>query len=159
MAETIELLVNGERRKVAADPSRSLLRALRDDLDLTGTKYGCGEGDCGACTVLIDGVARRSCVTTVGAVAGAEIRTIEGLAPEGSLHPVQRCFLEAGALQCGYCTPGMILSAVGLLAAKPNPSEREIVSAMSGNICRCGAYPRIVAAIRAAADLGRQAKR
>ncbi|MGH7150367.1 MAG: (2Fe-2S)-binding protein [Planctomycetota bacterium] len=159
MAETIELLVNGARRKVPADPSRSLLRALRDDLDLTGTKYGCGEGDCGACTVLIDGVAKRSCVTTVGAAAGAEIRTIEGVAPEGSLHPVQRCFLEANAMQCGYCTPGMVLSAIGLLRGKPDPSEREIVSAMNGNLCRCGTYPRIVRAIRAAADLLKREKR
>jgi aerobic-type carbon monoxide dehydrogenase small subunit (CoxS/CutS family) len=146
-----ELHVNGSRRALDADGERSLLSVLRDDLDLTGCKYGCGEGRCGACTVLIDGQPTRSCVTRTDAVAGKQVKTIEGLAAGGKLHPVQEAFLAADALQCGYCTPGMILSAVGLLAREPNPSREEIVRAMSGNVCRCGAYPRIVAAIEQAA--------
>jgi isoquinoline 1-oxidoreductase alpha subunit len=148
----MELNVNGERRTVTADPSRSLLEVLRDELDLTGTKYGCGEGDCGACTVLIDGQPRRSCVTRVGSVREAEIRTIEGLSSDGRLHPLQRCFLEEGALQCGYCTPGMILTAAGFLSQYPNPSERDIVTHLDGSLCRCGCYPRIVRAIRKASE-------
>ena len=130
---------------------------LRDDLDLTGTKFGCGEGQCAACTVLIDGVATRSCLTKVGTVAGKKIVTIEGLAHNGSLHPVQQAFLDADALQCGWCTPGMILGAVGLLARTPHPSEAEIVSGMNGHICRCGTYSRVVAAIQSAARKGARA--
>ena len=145
MARVTELLVNGARRRIDADADRTLLSVLRDDLDLTGTKYGCGEGQCAACTVLVDGVATKSCITKVGAVAGKHIVTIEGLAPEGKLHPVQEAFLDADALQCGYCTPGMILGAVALLRRTPNPSEAEIVTGMNGHICRCGTYPRIVA--------------
>src|SRR5205823_3226367 len=118
-----ELHVNGLRRVLDADAERTLLSVLRDDLDLTGSKYGCGEGRCGACTVLIDGQPTRSCVTRVGAAAGKQIRTIEGLAQDGKLHPVQEAFLQAGAMQCGYCTPGMILSAVGLLTNDPQPSR------------------------------------
>ncbi len=146
-----ELHVNGFRRALDADGERSLLSVLRDDLDLTGCKYGCGEGRCGACTVLVDGLPTRSCVTTAAAAAGKQVKTIEGLAQGGKLHPVQEAFLAADALQCGYCTPGMILSAVGLLAREPNPSREDVVRALSGNICRCGAYPRIVAAIEQAA--------
>jgi aerobic-type carbon monoxide dehydrogenase small subunit (CoxS/CutS family) len=146
-----ELHVNGSRRALDADGERSLLSVLRDDLDLTGCKYGCGEGRCGACTVLIDGQPTRSCVTRTDAVAGKQVKTIEGLAAGARLHPVQEAFLAADALQCGYCTPGMILSAVGLLAREPNPSREEIVRAMSVNVCRCGAYPRIAAAIEQAA--------
>ena len=127
MARVTELLVNGGRRRIDADSDRTLLSVLRDDLDLTGTKFGCGEGQCAACTVLVDGVATKSCLTKVGAVAGKRIVTIEGLAPEGKLHPVQQAFLDADALQCGYCTPGMILGAVALLGRTPNPSEAEIV--------------------------------
>ncbi len=146
-----ELHVNGSRRALDADPSRSLLSVLRDDLDLTGCKYGCGEGRCGACTVLIDGQPTRSCTALVGTVKDKPIQTIEGLSPDGKLHPVQEAFLEVGAMQCGYCTPGMILSAVGLLKREPQPAREDIVRFMSGNVCRCGTYPRIVTAIERAA--------
>ncbi len=157
MARITELAVNGSRRRIDADPDRTLLSVLRDDLDLTGTKFGCGEGQCAACTVLIDGVPTRSCITKIGSVAGKRIVTIEGLAPEGRLHPVQQAFLEADALQCGWCTPGMILGAVGLLQRNPHPSEAEIASGMNGHICRCGTYPRVVAAIQSAAKKGGRA--
>jgi len=148
-----ELKVNGAARSVDADPERSLLSVLRDDLQLTGSKYGCGEGKCGACTVLIDGLAAHSCTARVGAVAGRTITTIEGLEDGGKLHPLQQAFLDLGAFQCAYCTPGMIMAGVGLLASHPDPSESQIVEVMQGNICRCGTYPRIVAAIRRAASL------
>ena len=128
----------------------SLLVVLRDYLDLTGTKYGCGEGQCGACTVLIEGEAQRSCLMPVGSVAEKHVTTIEGLEKDGRLHPVQEAFLAEGALQCGYCTSGMILSACGLLRKNPHPTETEIVEFMQGNICRCGTYPRIIAAIQRA---------
>jgi len=154
MARVTELLVNGGRRRIDADADRTLLSVLRDDLDLTGAKYGCGEGQCAACTVLIDGVAAKSCITKVGAVAGKKIVTIEGLAPGGSLHPVQQAFLDADALQCGYCTPGMILGAVALLRRTPNPTAAEIAAGMNGHICRCGTYPRVISAIRSAAGKG-----
>jgi nicotinate dehydrogenase subunit A len=153
-AKVTELKVNGSVRRIDADPDRSLLSVLRDDLSLTGSKYGCGEGRCGACTVLVDGQAAHSCLARVGAVEGKAITTIEGLEDAtGRLHPLQQAFLELGALQCGYCTPGMIMAGVGLLGGNPNPSETEIVSAMQGNVCRCGTYPRIVAAIRRASAL------
>ena len=157
MARITELDVNGARRRVDADAERTLLSVVRDDLDLTGTKYGCGEGQCAACAVLIDGQPTRSCLTKVGAVAGKRIVTIEGLTPNGHLHPVQEAFIEADAMQCGWCTPGMILGAVGLLQKNPHPSEADIVSGMNGHICRCGTYPRIVAAIQAAAHKGGRA--
>jgi aerobic-type carbon monoxide dehydrogenase small subunit (CoxS/CutS family) len=157
MARITEIDVNGSRRKIDADADRTLLSVLRDDLDLTGTKYGCGEGQCAACTVLVDGQPAKSCITKVGAIAGKRIITIEGLAPAGKLHPVQEAFLESDAFQCGWCTPGMILGAVGLLKRNPNPSEAEIVTGMNGHICRCGTYPRIVAAIRSAAQKGGRA--
>lgn len=157
MAGIAELDVNGSTRKVDADGERILLSVLRDDLDLTGTKYGCGEGQCGACTVLIEGVPVKSCLTKVSAAAGKKIVTIEGLAPAGKLHPMQEAFLQADALQCGWCTPGMILGAVGLLKKNPHPNESEIVSGMNGHVCRCGTYPRVVAAIQAAAKKGVQA--
>jgi isoquinoline 1-oxidoreductase alpha subunit len=144
----LELQINGTRRRIRADIERSLLSVLHEDLDLTGAKYGCGEGQCGACTVLIDGQPTRSCRTLVGTVAGKQVRTVEGLTQNGQLHPLQDAFLEAGAMQCGYCIPGMIMSGVGLLEKNPHPTEREIVRAMEGNVCRCGTYPRIVAAIR-----------
>jgi aerobic-type carbon monoxide dehydrogenase small subunit (CoxS/CutS family) len=146
-----ELHVNGSRRPLHADAERSLLSVLRDDLDLTGTKYGCGEGRCGACTVLIDGKPTRSCNTTVGAAQGKQIRTIEGLARGDKLHPIQEAFLQADAMQCGYCTSGMIMSAVALLANEPGPSREDIIRFMNGNICRCCAYSRIVTAIQEAA--------
>lgn|SRR5574340_719535 len=147
----IELIVNGTRRQLDIDPSRTLLSVLREELDLTGAKYGCGEGSCGACTVLVEGRAVHSCVTRVGTVAGKQITTIEALERNGRLHPLQEAFLRMGAMQCGYCTPGMIMAGAALLAHNPNPTDQEIVSAMQGNVCRCGTYGRIIAAIRMAA--------
>ncbi len=154
MARITQLYVNGAKRPIDADPDRTLLSVLRDDLDLTGTKYGCGEGQCAACTVLIDGQPTKSCLTKVSAVGAKKIITIEGLAPQGKLHPVQEAFLEEEAMQCGWCTPGMILGAVGLLQRTPHPSDAEIVSGMNGHVCRCGTYPRIVSAVRSAAKKG-----
>jgi isoquinoline 1-oxidoreductase alpha subunit len=153
MARFLEIQVNGERHRVEVDPGKSLLGVLREDLDLTGAKYGCGEGQCGACTVLLDGQPVRSCVTPVGTVGSASVVTIEGLERDGALHPVQQAFLDEGALQCGYCTPGMILSAVGLLRHEASPGEAEIRRAMDGNICRCGTYRRVIAAVQRAAGL------
>lgn len=157
MSQITELEVNGVHRRISAAPEASLLSVLREQLDLTGTKYGCGEGQCGACTVLIEGVARKSCLTPVSAVAGKRITTIEDLDRDGRLHPIQRAFLDEQALQCGYCSSGMILTALALLSAHPNPSRQEIVQFMEGNICRCGVYPCIVAAIRRASELMREA--
>jgi isoquinoline 1-oxidoreductase alpha subunit len=151
MSRIKEISVNGARRSIDADSDRTLLSVLRDDLRLTGTKYGCGEGQCGACTVLMDGKSVRSCMTSLGTTVGKQIVTIEGLEREGRLHPVQEAFLEAGALQCGYCTSGMIMSAVGLLSRNPKPVRDEIIRYMEGNICRCCTYPRIIAAIEKAA--------
>jgi aerobic-type carbon monoxide dehydrogenase small subunit (CoxS/CutS family) len=153
-----ELQVNGTKRRVEVDGERSLLSALRDELDLTGAKYGCGEGQCGACTVLIDGRAARSCLTQVASVEGKQITTIEGLERNGKLHPLQEAFMAVDAMQCGYCTAGMIMSGVGLLKKTPNPTDAEILRAMEGNICRCGTYHRIVAAIRQAAGGDKAAK-
>jgi aerobic-type carbon monoxide dehydrogenase small subunit (CoxS/CutS family) len=154
MAKINELLVNGAKLRVDADEGRSLLSVLRDDLDLTGCKYGCGEGQCGACTVILNGKAIRSCITAVGECQGKQIATIEGLEQNGKLHPVQEAFLEAGAMQCGYCTTGMIMSGVALLKTNPTPSPPEIVRSLQGNICRCGTYSRIVQAVRRAAEKG-----
>ena len=154
----LELQVNGIRRRVEVDGERSLLSVLRDELDLTGAKYGCGEGQCGACTVLVDGRAVRSCLTQAASVEGKQITTVEGLERNGDLHPLQEAFLAVDAMQCGYCTAGMIMSGVGLLKKTPNPTDAEILRAMEGNICRCGTYPRIVAAIRQAAGADRAAK-
>jgi isoquinoline 1-oxidoreductase subunit alpha len=151
MAKPIELEINGKRHKVHCDPETPLLTALRDELNLTGTKYGCGEGQCGACTVLIGGAPRRSCQIPVSAGAAKPITTIEGLEKDGHLHPVQQAFLDAGAFQCAYCTSGMILSSVGLLSTNPNPTSAEIVQSLQGNICRCGTYPRIIDAVHQAA--------
>jgi len=148
----LELQVNGTRRRVEVDGERSLLSVLRDELDLTGAKYGCGEGQCGACAVLVDGRAARSCLTQVASVEGKQVTTVEGLERNGALHPLQEAFLAVDAMQCGYCTAGMIMSGVGLLKKTPNPTDAEILRAMEGNICRCGTYPRIVAAIRQAAN-------
>jgi aerobic-type carbon monoxide dehydrogenase small subunit (CoxS/CutS family) len=154
----LELQVNGTKRRVEVDGERFLLNVLRDDLDLTGAKYGCGEGQCGACTVLVDGRAARSCLTQVASVEGKQITTIEGLERNGRLHPLQEAFLDQDAMQCGYCTAGMIMSGVGLLKKTPNPNEPEIQRAMEGNICRCGTYHRVVAAIRQAANGDKAAK-
>ena len=147
----LELHVNGVVRRVSVDPARPLLYVLRDELALTGTKYGCGEGECGACTVLLDGHATHSCGLPVSEAAGREITTIEGLAPSGpvgGLHPLQQAFIDAGAFQCGYCTAGMLMAAASLLRRTGHPTEAEVAAAMNGNVCRCGTYPRIVAAIR-----------
>jgi aerobic-type carbon monoxide dehydrogenase small subunit (CoxS/CutS family) len=148
--KTITLLVNGVRHAVEIDPERSLLSVLRDDLDLTGSKYGCGEGQCGACTVLVNGVATRSCITPAATAAGKPITTIEGISKGDTLHPVQQAFIDAGAMQCGYCIPGMIVSAVSLLKKNASPTDAEIVHGLQGNICRCGTHPRIVEAVRKA---------
>jgi aerobic-type carbon monoxide dehydrogenase small subunit (CoxS/CutS family) len=152
MPKVAELRINGAKRGVDADPERSLLSVLRDDLSLTGAKYGCGEGRCGACTVLVNGQPIRSCLARVGAVTDKAITTIEGIAQNDTLHPLQQAFLDLGALQCGYCTPGMVVAGVGLLTRNPDPSDQEIVQAMEGNVCRCGTYSRIVAAIRKASQ-------
>jgi aerobic-type carbon monoxide dehydrogenase small subunit (CoxS/CutS family) len=150
----MELLVNGRRRSSSSNPERPLLYVLREEFDLIGAKYGCGEGVCGACTVLLDGAPVRSCRLPVRLAQGKQITTIEGLEHEGQLHPLQAAFIEADAMQCGYCTPGMIMSAAGLLHKTPHPADEEIKHAMQGNICRCGTYQRIVHAVRVAAGKG-----
>ena len=154
MDEQMRLWINGSEHVLATAADRSLLSVLREDLKLTGAHYGCGEGQCGACTVLLDGKAVRSCITPVGSVGSRKVTTIEGLEKDGRLHPVQQAFLDADALQCGYCTPGMIMSAVSLLRKTPSPTEPEIEHALEGNICRCGTYRRIVRAVRSAAVKG-----
>ena len=153
MSLVTSLHVNGTARACDAEAERSLLSVLRDDLGLTGTKYGCGEGQCGACTVLIGGAPRRSCQIPASAAAGKPVVTIEGLEKEGRLHPVQQAFLDAGAFQCAYCTSGMIMSSVGLLQTNPNPSQMDINQSLQGNICRCGTHPRIIDAVRQAARM------
>ena len=148
----MELRINGGKRTSTAAPDTSLLQVLRNELDLTGTKYGCGEGQCGACTVLLDGKAVRSCQTSIRSVQNKEITTIEGLEKNGRLHPVQEAYLQVDVFQCGYCASGMVLSTVALLKNNPNPTEEQIIDFMNGNICRCGTYPRIVKAIKEAAS-------
>ncbi len=145
------LHVNGANHPADATPDETLLSVLRERLDLTGTKYGCGEGQCGACTVLLDGKPVRSCRTKASEAAGRKIVTIEGLATGDRLHPVQAAFLDVEAFQCGFCTPGMIVSAAALISAKPAPSNADIASALGGNVCRCGTYPRILTAVKQAA--------
>jgi aerobic carbon-monoxide dehydrogenase small subunit len=149
MKQTFTL--NGKSVQLDVDPQRTLLWVLRDDLGLTGSKYGCGEGLCGACTVLVGRKAVRSCLLAVKDVAGKEVRTIEGLESQGKLHPLQQAFVEHDALQCGYCTPGMIMNAYGLLLETPRPTRRQIIEGMEGNLCRCAAHQRIVEAIQTAA--------
>jgi aerobic-type carbon monoxide dehydrogenase small subunit (CoxS/CutS family) len=157
MDKTITFTVNGRPRTVTTNPARLLLEVLREDLGLTGTKYGCGEGRCGACTVLVDGKSASSCLTPVGKVEGKTIRTIESLASGDRLHPVQEAFLAENAFQCGFCTPGMILTVVGLLEERPRPTDAEILSRMEGHLCRCCGYPRILKAVKsAAANAGRK---
>jgi len=153
MNDDILFTLNGKSVTLKADRDRSLLWVLRKDYGLTGAKYGCGEGHCGSCTVLVDNEALRSCQLTLADVVGTSVVTVEGLANNGSLHPVQQAFIDEEALQCGYCTPGMILTAVALLHKNPTPSEVAIVKEMDGNLCRCGSYKRIVQAIKSAANV------
>lgn len=152
MKKIIELTVNGTAVESAVDPNRTLLQFLREDMGLMGTKHGCGLGDCGACTVIMDGMPVNSCLVLAVQANGRDVLTIEGLAVNGELHPIQRAFVEKGAIQCGFCTPGMILSAKALLDANPIPSELEIRTAISGNLCRCTGYQKIVEAIKAASE-------
>ncbi len=159
MAKPIELEINGKRYPVSYPADTPLLYVLRDELGLTGSKYGCGEGQCGACTVLIGGMPRRSCQIPVSAAAAKPITTIEGIEKDGRLNPVQQAFLDAGAFQCAYCTSGMIMSSVGLLQANPNPSQAEIVQSLQGNVCRCGTHPRIVDAVHRAAKMMQEHRR
>jgi aerobic-type carbon monoxide dehydrogenase small subunit (CoxS/CutS family) len=147
MPQRFTLTVNGTQHTVETDADRPLLDVLREDLSLTGTKYGCGEGACGACTLIVDGEATRSCITTIDEAAGAHIETIEGLAHDEKLHPVQQAFMDSGGMQCGYCVPGQVMSAVALLRDKPQATRQEIIEAMDGNICRCCNYENIRAAI------------
>lgn len=156
MEKTIGFTLNGRARSVTGDPARPLLEVLREEFDLTGTKYGCGEAQCGACTVLVDGVAVRSCVRAVESVSGKKITTIEGLSANGKLHPVQEAFLAEKAYQCGYCIPGMIMGLAAALAQRPVPSDDELLKRMNGHICRCCGYPNIVKAIRRAAAEARK---
>jgi len=156
MANSLQLEVNGKRYAVKYPGDTPLLYVLRDELGLTGTKYGCGEGQCGACTVLLGGAPRRSCQIPVSAAAGRAITTIEGLEQNGKLHPVQQAFLDAGAFQCAYCTSGMIMSSVGLLKTNPNPTPGDIVQGLQGNLCRCGTHPRIMEAVLNAAKPSRE---
>lgn len=151
MTDTVRFKLNGKPATLLSEGDSTLLWALRTQTDLTGTKYGCGEAMCGACVVVVDGQAVRSCTASVKSVAGKEVLTIEGLARGGTLHPLQQAFIDHGALQCGYCTPGMLLSAYALLHRNPAPSRADIVAHMNGNLCRCGAHQRIVDAIEAAA--------
>ena len=153
MKHPIELTVNGDIYRIAVDPWRTLNEVLREDLNLTGTKLGCGSGDCGACTVMVEGRSVSSCLTLAVEMDGKKIMTVEGLAPSGEqLHPIQEAFLEKGAIQCGFCTPGMEMSALQLLTRNPKPSEAEIRAALSGNLCRCTGYNKIVEAIAAAGE-------
>ncbi len=153
MKTIIQVTVNGEVVESAVEPNQTLLQFLRDDLELTGTKHGCGLGDCGACTVILDGKPVNSCLVLAVQANGREVITIEGLAENGKLHPIQQAFVDKGAIQCGFCTPGMILSAKSLLNENPKPSELEIRTAISGNLCRCTGYQKIVEAVKEAAEV------
>jgi aerobic-type carbon monoxide dehydrogenase small subunit (CoxS/CutS family) len=151
MKTPVRFRLNGRPTTLETDEGRTLLWVLRTDLGLTGAKYGCGVGACGSCTVVVDGRAVRSCQTTLAEVQGTEVTTIEGLARDGTLHPLQRAFVEHGGLQCGFCTPGMLMNAYGLLLADPHPSREKVLDAMEGNLCRCSAYKRILEAIESVA--------
>ena len=151
MPEAAEIIVNGQKHTVDAPPETSLLEVLRNDLALTGTKYGCGEGMCGACTVLVGGQAVRSCITPLSAVNGQKVETVEGLEIECCPDAIQQAFIDEGAMQCGYCVPGMIMSAHALLRETPDPTDAQIIEHMDGNVCRCGGYPRMLAAVKRAA--------
>jgi aerobic-type carbon monoxide dehydrogenase small subunit (CoxS/CutS family) len=155
MSDTIRFTLNGKSVTLETEGDRSLLWVLRTDLELTGTKYGCGAGFCGSCTVVVDGTAVRACMADLNDVRGKEVTTIEGLAEEERLHPVQQAFLELGGYQCGYCTPGMIMNAYGILQKNPNPTRDQIIEGMETNLCRCSAYKRIVEAVEtASAQMG-----
>ena len=158
MDATFEFTVNAKPARVVTSPDRSLLDVLREELGLTGTKFGCGEGECGACTVLVDGVATRSCITSIAEACGRTIVTIEGLATGGKLHPVQQAFVEKQAAQCGYCVPGQIMNAVGLLQRLPNATRDQIVAGMRGNLCRCCNYPNLLSAVQRAVELGAEGR-
>src|SRR6185503_3571398 len=158
MKTTVQFTLNGKPRRAVTDSRRTLLEVLREDLDLTGTKYGCGEGQCRACTVLLDGDPVRSCLTEVTEVEGRNVETIEGLARDGVLHPVQEAFAKEGAMQCGYCVPGMILATVALIKRNPNPDRTQIVEALNGNICRCCGYVNVLKAVQRAAQPGKEAQ-
>jgi aerobic-type carbon monoxide dehydrogenase small subunit (CoxS/CutS family) len=150
MIETILFKLNGKSKEIITDPNHILMWVIRNELGLTGTKFGCGQGHCGSCTVLLDDEPVRSCILTIKEATGKHILTIEGLARNGSLHPIQKAFVKRDALQCGYCTPGMIMNAYGLLLKNPEPSKQEVIEAMEENLCRCGAYNRIIEAIQLA---------
>jgi aerobic-type carbon monoxide dehydrogenase small subunit (CoxS/CutS family) len=156
MARVTALNINGKKMTLDVDSTVSLLSVLRNDLGLTGSKYGCGEGQCGACTVLLDGQPARSCITQVGRAVGKQIMTIEGLEKDGHLHPLQEAFIKADAMQCAFCTSGMIMSGAALLSKTPRPNRDEIISGMNGNICRCGTYQRIVSAIEIASGTAKE---
>jgi aerobic-type carbon monoxide dehydrogenase small subunit (CoxS/CutS family) len=158
MNVTVQFTLNGKAQRLSTESRRTLLEVLREDLDLTGTKYGCGEGQCRACTVLIDGNPVRSCLTDITEAEGRNVQTIEGLAGEGGLHPVQEAFVAADAMQCGYCVPGMILTTVALLKRNPSPDRAQIVEALNGNICRCCGYVNLIEAAERAAQSGKEAK-
>lgn len=151
MKKEIKFILNGKPVRLETEPDRPLLWVLRADLELTGTKYGCGEGHCGACAILVDGGVERACIQSIGDMAGKVLTTIEGLATEGKLHPVQQAFMDHDALQCGYCTPGMIITAVGLLTENPQASEADIITGLDDNLCRCGAHKRVLEAVRSVA--------
>jgi aerobic-type carbon monoxide dehydrogenase small subunit (CoxS/CutS family) len=158
MNATVQFTLNGKPQRLATESRRTLLDVLREDLDLTGTKYGCGEGQCRACTVLMDGEPVRSCLTEISEVEGRKIQTIEGLATNDKLHPVQEAFIKEGAMQCGYCVPGMVLTTVALLDRNPTPTKAQIVEALNGNLCRCCGYVNVIKAVESAAQSGRVAK-
>ena len=158
MNANLQFTLNGKPQRVSTDSRRTLLEVLREDLDLTGTKYGCGEGQCRACTVLLDGKPVRSCLTDATEVEGRNVETIEGLARDGGLHPVQEAFVKEGAMQCGYCVPGIIMTAVGFLRRNPKPSQTEIIEALNGNICRCCGYVNILKAVQRATQSAKEAQ-
>lgn len=158
MNANLQFTLNGKPHRVSTDPRRSLLEVLREDLGLTGTKYGCGEGQCRACTVLLDGKPVRSCLTEISEVEGGKIETIEGLGRGGDLHPVQQSFIKEGGMQCGYCVPGMIMTTVSLLRRNPAPTRDQIIEALNGNLCRCCGYGNILKAVQHAAQTNQEAK-
>lgn len=158
MNVSLAFALNGKAQRISTDSRRTLLEVLREDLGLTGTKFGCGEGQCRACTVLLDGAPVRACQTDISEVENHKIETIEGLAQEGSLHPVQESFIKEGAMQCGYCVPGMIMATVGLLRRIPKPSREQIIEGLNGNLCRCCGYGNIVKAVESAAQRSQEAK-